>query len=153
MKTRAFFSTVIVFAFCFSVYSQNTLPDYLIIEKNFPGKSDLENAMKDSENVFFNNSSSPVFTQIGSILENKGINNLHLFIQTEPGKMIFQGMILTNSNISGFAEYLSTWKNSVKGRVIIHSNIIFNYPEGNELKQNLENITGLPFEIRNIRNN
>jgi len=153
MKTRAYFTAVILFALCFSVNSQNLLPDYLIIEKNFPGKSDLEKSMKDSENVFFNNTSSPVFTQISSIIEGKGINNLHLFIQTESGKMIFEGIILTNTNISGFAEHLSTWKNSVKGRVIIHSNVIFNNTEGDELKQKLESITGLPFEIRNIRNN
>ena len=110
MKTKVIFSVIVLITMLFSVNGQTALPDYLIIEKNYSGKANLEKAMKGSENVFFNNSSSPVLLQIGAILKDKEINNLHLFIQTESGKLIFEGLTLTNTNINDYPEQFSVLK-------------------------------------------
>jgi Domain of unknown function (DUF4347) len=153
MKTKAFFTLIILIALCNSIKCQNNLSDFLIIEKNYFGKADLEKSMRNSENVFFNNTTTPVIAQVEIILKGKMINNLHLLVQTENGKMIFENTVLSNANVANFSNYISVWKNSVKGKIIIHSNHIFSGEDGILLKQKLEEISGLPFEIRSIRNN
>jgi hypothetical protein len=60
----------------------------------------------------------------------------------------FGSLNITNFNIMDYSKHFIGWKQVVKGRVIIHSNVVFSDANGIELKKKLEELTGLPFEIR-----
>ena len=133
--------------------AQNVLSDFLMFESNYSELSLYQKTLKETENVFFNTSQEPMFNFVISLLKNKEINNLHLYLDCKPGELDFGGLKITNLNIMDYSKYFNGWKQVVKGRVIIHSNIVFNDDNGLELKKKLEEITGLPFELRLTKEN
>lgn len=153
MKTKSIYFTIILGLVLNFTYAQNVLSDFLIFESNYSELPNYEKSLKGTENVFFNTTQSPVFTLVNSILKEKGINNLHLYLDTKPGELYFGSTKITNFNIMDYSEHFIGWKHLVKGRVIIHSNVVFSGDNGIELKQKLEEITGLPFELRTNERN
>jgi len=148
MKTRPFlFAIILGFAFNTS-YAQNVLSDFLMFESNYSELSNYQKTMKGSENVFFNTSQEPMFNFVLSQLKDKEINNLHLYLDCQPGELSFGSLKITNFNIMDYSKHFIGWKQVVKGRVIIHSNVVFSDANGIELKKKLEELTGLPFELR-----
>jgi hypothetical protein len=148
MKTRPFFFAIILGFVCNTSYAQNVLSDFLMFESNYSELSHYQKTMKETQNVFFNTSQEPMFNFVLSQLKDKEINNLHLYLDCQPGELSFGGLKITNLNIMDYSKNFVGWKQLIKGRVIIHSNDVFDGANGIELKQKLEEITGLPFEIR-----
>lgn len=153
MKTRPFYLAIILGIVFSTGNAQNVLSDFLMFESNYSELSKYQKSMKDTENVFFNNSHEPIFHFVLSLLKNKEINNLHLYLETQPGMLIFGNIKVTNVNIMDYSKYFNEWKQVVQGRVIIHSNVVFNDAKGIELKKTLEELTGLPFELRREKEN
>lgn len=153
MKTKSFFLGFILGFLLNAGIAQNVLSDFLMFESNYSEISQYQKTMKDTENVFFNTSQEPMFQFVQSRLKNKEINNLHLYLETQPGVLIFGNIKVTKENIIDYSHFFNKWKQVVKGRVIIHSNVLFKDSNGIELKKKLEEITGLPFELRLTKEN
>ena len=148
MKPFALLLPIILTVLCTSSYSQTNQTDYLVIESNFPGKSEFEKSVKGSENIYFNKSETPVLFQFDSLLAGENINNLHLYVSATPGEINFGKFILTPQNLTDYSNQFKGLKNLIRGRVIIHSNLVFTGEKGIQLKQKLEEISGLHFETR-----
>lgn len=148
MKTKTFFLAVLLCFVFNSGKAQNSKSDFLMFESNYSELPQYQKSMKDTENVFFNTSHEPMFHFVLSLLKNREINNLHLYLDAQPGVLTFGDVRITIVNIADYSKFFEEWKQVVKGRVIIHSNIVFSDSNGIELKKKLEEITGLPFELR-----
>jgi hypothetical protein len=148
MKPLSIILPVILIILNSNSYGQTNQADYLVIENNFPGKTEFEKSVKGSENIYFNKSEIPVIYQLDSLLEGENINNLHLYLNTKPGEINFGKIILTPQNLSEYSDRLKGLKKLVSGRVIIHNNLVFTEEKGALLKQMLEEISGLHFETR-----
>jgi hypothetical protein len=144
---------IIVFIALFSalnvnVFGQSSQIDYQVVENNYPGRIEFEKSVKGSQNFYFNKSEIPVLLQLDSILMGKYINNLHLYVSAKPGEIDFGRFILSADNVAGYSSQLKNLNQIVMGRVVIHNSLVFNEVRGKQLKQKLQEISGLPFETR-----
>lgn len=119
-----------------------------IVDRNTPEKTRVMKSLEDSNNVIAIESTKPGAYIIGAMLENKTINDLHVYVETRPGVLVFDSGELNVHNIQDHASFLKTWGESIKGKVVIHSNKVFTGAEGIMLKKQLEQLTGLLFEMR-----
>ncbi len=83
--------------------------------------------------------------QIVKALDGRTVQDLHIYLESKPGELIFNSMAITSKNVYECKELLAKWKSSVKGKVMIHSIVAFTTPAGTELKQQLEQLSGLEF--------
>jgi hypothetical protein len=129
-------------------YAQNNLADYLVVESNYPGRAAFENSVRGSENIYFNKTEIPVLFKLDSLLAGENINNLHLYLSAKAGEIDFGKLIITVDNAVDYTDQLKNLKQFVRGRVIVHNNLVFSEEKGMLLKQKLQDISGLPFETR-----
>ena len=141
-------STTLFTALNASIFGQSNQIDFQVVESNYPDRAEFEKSVKGSENFYFNKSEIPVLLQLDSILGEKDINNLHLYLRAKPGEIDFGKFILTAENVVHYSNQLKNLKQIVRGRVVIHNNLVFNEEKGKQLKQKLQEISGLPFETR-----
>lgn len=153
MNTKTFCLAVFLCFVTSTSQAQNSKSDFLMFESNYSELPQYQKSMKDTENVFFNTSQEPMFHFVLSLLKNREINNLHLYLEAQPGVLTFGDVIITNVNITDYSKYFEGWRLVVNGRVIIHSNVVFSDSNGIELKKKLEEITGVPFELRYTNEN
>lgn len=87
--------------------------------------------------------------QISGALANIQIKDLHIYVLTKPGAMIFNSIALIPDRLIDFPYDLNPWSKFISGKVVIHSDVVFVGEEGLLLKQRLESITGLEFTMQN----
>jgi len=87
--------------------------------------------------------------QISNSLENLKIEDLHIYVLTKPGAIIFNSIDVTTDNVDDLSDDLKILNRYVTNQVVIHSTIVFSGDEGILLKQRLEEITGLVFTTQN----
>lgn len=121
--------------------------DYVIVDNSAPNKTMLQEQYSSNPQAFFNESQKPALYVQSQMLQGKTINNLIVYVQTQPGVLNYGGGAITSSNIDEFAADLSGWSSIVKGSIIIHSADVFSGPEGNSLKSKLESLTGCTVEM------
>lgn len=148
MKPFSIILTILIITLSGTSYAQNNLADYLVVESNYPGRTAFENSVKGSENIYFNKNEIPVLFKLDSLLTGENINNLHLYLSAKAGEIDFGKIIITADNVLDYTAQLKNLKQIVRGRVIVHSNLVFSEETGKLLKQKLQEITGLPFETR-----
>lgn len=141
-------STIIFFKVSLCLTAQIGTHDMAIVDRNTPEKTRVMKSLEDSNNVIAIESTKPGAYIIGAMLENKSINDLHVYVETRPGVLVFDSGELNVHNIQDNASFLKTWGESIKGKVFIHSNKVFTGAEGIMLKTQLEQLTGLLFEMR-----
>ncbi len=83
--------------------------------------------------------------QIANAIAHKQLEELHIYVATKPGAMVFNNIALTAETVDLFAKDLASWKQNVRQRVVVHGEFVFDGEEGQALKQRLEAITGLQF--------
>jgi len=124
-----------------SLIAQN-LTDYAIIDLNAPNQSVLLEQYSGNPQVFFNESQKPALYVHNQMLMGRMVNNLFVYVQTQPGVLNYGGGAISNANIDDYADVLSGWSSVVKGSIIIHSADVFSGSEGAMLKSKLESLTG-----------
>ena len=80
---------------------------------------------------------------------NLQIEDLHIYVLTKPGAIVFNSIAVTPNNVNDLSADLKTWSKNVSNQVVIHSEVVFAGDEGILLKQSLEDITGLIFTTQN----
>lgn len=120
--------------------------DFIIVDEIADEAELLEEEYKNRPNVFFTNGISPnALEQISISIMEKQFDELHIYVLTKPGAIIFNSISVTTSNVDDYAEVLKHLACKVKNSVVIHSDIVFTRDEGLLLKQRLEEHTGLTF--------
>ena len=83
--------------------------------------------------------------QITKAIKGLVIRDLHVYLSGKPGELVFNSVTVNSVNVGEFKEQIMKWKNSISGKVVIHSPGAFTSPSGIELKKQLEEISGLEF--------
>ncbi len=83
--------------------------------------------------------------QITKAINGRTVQDLHIYLVNKPGELVFNTVSISSENVNECIESLAKWKSAVKGRVVIHSQVVFTTPAGIELKQQLEKLSGLEF--------
>ena len=140
----------LVLGFTIQVMAQTTPNDFTIVgqSSNDGNMRQIEKRYQHRVNTcFITDSEINAIDQIGVALATKGkVENLHIYLKTSPGELIFSNStILTINNINDFSMSLQNWKQYVSGKVVIHSHVVFDQPEGLQLRKNLETLSGLQF--------
>jgi len=86
--------------------------------------------------------------QIANALEGKEVSNLHLFVSTEPGSIVFSNMTINAENLKENALILLQMASFVSENIIIHSPNVFTTELGIDFKFKLEQLTGLNFTVQ-----
>lgn len=77
------------------------------------------------------------------------IEELHIYVLTKPGAIVFNSIAITINNIDDWSTDLEALSEKVSNQVVIHSDVVFTGEEGIELKERLEGPTGLVFTAQN----
>ena len=120
--------------------------DFIVIDEIVENITQLKAEFDDQPN---DGTSLNAIKQISNAAEMLQIENLHIYVPTKPGAIVFNSIAITTINVDDLAEELKEWSNVVTNQVVIHSEVVFTGDEGNLLKQRLEEITGLVFTTQN----
>ncbi len=120
----------------------------MVIDQTIDNKASLMAEKSNGHEVFVNESTKPATYVIAAMIEDKGIHDLHLHVDTRPGAMLFRSGVLNLSTIPEHLAFLEQWKQGIRGRVIVYSNTVFEGEAGQSFKQALEHTTGLLFEMQ-----
>ena len=118
---------------------------------NFPDDIEqLKSEFSAQTNVYVIDGITPnALKQISITMDNLTIEDLHIYVLTKPGAIIFNSMDVTKDNVDELSEELKTLNRYVTNQVVIHSDVVFSGANGTFLKQRLEEITGLEFTTQN----
>jgi len=124
--------------------------DYFVIDEIAQNYEELEAEYIGQTNVYWTDGNSiNAIEQISNAANTVQVENLHIYVPTKPGAIVFSSIAITTLNIDELAEQLTTWSNVVGKQVVIHSDVVFTGAQGILLKQRLEEITGLAFTMQN----
>jgi hypothetical protein len=126
--------------------AQNT-SDYVFVETNAPNHEVLMQQYQGNPFVYFNDNSKPALYVYDQMLGGRLVNNLFVYVETQPGALLFQSGTITAENIDEHADYLNAWSDNVFGTIIIHSADVFTGSAGAILKSKLETLTGCAVEM------
>jgi len=127
-----------------------TYSDFIVIDEIAENYAQLESEFSGQANVYWTDANSPnAIEQISLTASTLQIENLHIYVPTKPGAIVFNSIAITNHNLDELTEHLSAWNYLVTTQVVIHSEVVFTGEEGILLKQRLEEITGLVFTMQN----
>lgn len=133
----------------FNAYSQSN-SEFIIIDEIANNAEQLISEFSNQSNVYVTDGITPnALGQIHNSVENLQIDDLHIYVLTKPGAIVFNSIAITADNINDWSADLKTLSGVVKNKVIIHSEVVFTGEEGVRLKEHLEEITGLLFTTQN----
>ena len=149
MKISKIIFAIILLCPGLNVFSQ-VVSDYIVIDEIADNMTQLKAEFKDQPNVYWTDGTTiNALRQIALASEGKQIENLHIYVPTKPGAIVFSSIAITSYDVEEVAEELKALSNFVGNSVVIHSEVVFNGEEGQLLKQKLEEITGLLFTTQN----
>lgn len=149
MKISKTILTIILLFTVMNVFSQ-AVSDFVVIDEIADNMTELKAEFLDQANVLWiTGTSIDALSQIASASQGKQIENLHLYVPTKPGAIVFSSLAITSNDVNEVKEELETLSNFVSRSVVIHSEVVFMGEEGQLLKQQLEAITGLLFTTQN----
>lgn len=135
---------VIVFVCSFVHASSQSYSDFIVIDEIAEDMSELKSEFGNQANVYWIvGTSVNAIHQISTATEAIQIENLHIYVPTKPGAIVFSSIAITSENIQEVENELAAWSNLVSSKVVIHSEVVFTGDEGALLKRRLEEITGL----------
>lgn len=145
---KKIFTIITALLFLVNGFAQSS-NDYIVIDEIAEDVESLK-AQFDNSNVYLTKGGDMnAINQITNAIKNQQIENLHLFVASKPGALVFSSISIVNSNVNKLALELAKWKSNVSGEIIIHSDVVFNGEEGTQLKNELERLTGLTFTTIN----
>ena len=150
-KSKLTLVSILMFAVLYA-YSQ-PISEFIIIDEIAENAEQLKSAYADQSNVYFTNGISPnALGQISGATENLQIEDLHIYVLTKPGAIVFNSIAVTLNNMEDWSADLKALSGKVTNRVVLHSEHVFSGEEGLLLKKRLEEITGLAFTTQNENN-
>jgi hypothetical protein len=139
----------LVLALGINALAQNINTDFVVLDYSCPNGEVLKAQYKGQANSFVVTASQLLAPgQITKALTGKKVNDLHIFVWSKPGSMVFTSIALTPENIQEYTSLLATWKSHVSGKVVVHSTDVFTAERGLDFKAKLEQITGLTFIMK-----
>jgi len=149
MKISKIIFAIILLCPALSVFSQ-VVSDFIVIDEIADNMTQLKAEFKDQPNVYWTDGTTiNALRQIAIASEGMQIENLHIYVPSKPGAIVFSSIAITSYDVEEVAEELKALSNFVGNSVVIHSEVVFNGEEGQLLKQKLEEITGLLFTTQN----
>lgn len=81
---------------------------------------------------------------IADELKAKSYSEIHLFVLTKPGSMIFDKLNILAKNVDDYALLFAEWKKSLtpETKIIIHSEVLASVPEGEKIIESISDFTG-----------
>ncbi|MDX2432641.1 MAG: DUF4347 domain-containing protein [Bacteroides sp.] len=136
---------IILLCFAAPLFSQS-LEDLIIIDESADNYTGLQAEFANQANVYFTDGNTPdALRQITDQLVDLRIRDLHIYVPTKPGAIVFASIALTWESVDELPLELTDWTGVISGKVVIHSEVVFTGDEGQILKQELESKTGLAF--------
>jgi len=146
MQTKKTLLTIFTFLMVVNITAQKS--DFIVVDEIAGNIEQLKVQYDGQPNVYFTEGIEPMAPeQIAIALETQQVADLHIHVPTKPGAIVFNSIAITPGKVENLAEPLKKWGNHVSGQVFIHSNSVFTTGTGIELKQKLEEITGLFFSM------
>jgi len=135
---------VIVLLCSFVHASSQSYSDFIVIDEIAEDMAELKSEYGNQANVYWIvGTSVNAINQISTAAEAIQIENLHIYVSTKPGAIVFNNIAITSENVNEVENELLAWSNIVSSKVVIHSEVVFTGEEGARLKRRLEEITGL----------
>ena len=149
MKKTAITLITILLCTVFNAYSQS-ISEFIIIDEIADNAEELISEFSNQSNVYVTNDIAPnALGQIVGSVGNQQVEDLHIYVSTKPGAIVFNSIAITMDNADEWSADLEAWSGIVSGKIIIHSDVVFSGDEGILLKERLEDITGLSFTTQN----
>ena len=133
--------TVLIVALlvCTGIFGQN----FAVIDDNYPNVGQAKARFYSQQTYLVKDNQVKAANQISNALEGRQVSNLHLFVSTEPGSIVFSNMTINADNLKEYALMLLQMSSYVKDNIIIHSSNVFTTEMGIDFKTKLEQLTGL----------
>lgn len=133
--------TVLFFALlvCTGIFGQN----FAVIDDTYPNVGQAKARYYSQQIYQVKDNQVMAANQISNALQGREVSNLHLFVSTEPGSIVFSNMTINADNLKEYALMLLQMSSYVKDNIIIHSQNVFTTDLGLDFKTKLEQLTGL----------
>lgn len=152
MKNPRLIPLTILLLSVVNAFSQSNT-EFIIIDEIAENAEQLKAEFANQSNVYITDGISPnALGQISNSIENLQIEDLHIYVLTKPGAIVFNSLAVTLNNMDDWSTDLQALSSYVTNKVIIHSELVFSGEEGILLKERLEEITGLAFITENGNN-
>jgi hypothetical protein len=81
---------------------------------------------------------------ISNELKNQIYSEVHLFVLTKPGSMIFDELTILAGNVDDYSSFFAEWGESLTpgAKIVIHSQILTSDPAGLTLVHRISELTG-----------
>lgn len=129
---------------CTGIFSQN----FAVIDDTYLNVKQAKARYYSQQTYMVKDNQVNPANQIATALDGKSVTNLHLFVSTEPGSIVFSNMILNADNLKENAFILLQMASYVSENIIIHSPNVFTTDLGIDFKNKLEQLTGLNFTVQ-----
>lgn len=132
---------VLIFALlvCTGIFGQN----FAVIDDTYSNVGQAKARFYSQQTYLVKDNQVKAANQISNALDGHQVSNLHLFVSTEPGSIIFSNMTINADNLKEYALMLLQMSSYVKDNIIIHSTNVFTTEMGIDFKNKLEQLTGL----------
>ena len=133
--------TVLFFTllFCTGIFGQN----FAVIDDSYQNIGQAKARFYSQQTYQVKDNQVMAANQISNALEGREVSNLHLFVSTEPGSIVFSNMTINADNLKEYALMLLQMSSYVRDNIIIHSQNVFTTELGIDFKTKLEQLTGL----------
>jgi hypothetical protein len=123
----------------YGAFAQN----FAVIDEDFANAEQARNRYFSQQTCVVKHEQDLASNQISAAMDGRMISNLHLFVTTEPGSIVFCNMTLTSENLKDYALNLLQMASCVSDKIIVHSTNVFSTEQGIDFKNKLEQLTGL----------
>jgi hypothetical protein len=123
----------------YGAFAQN----FAVIDENYANVEQARNRYFSQQTCMVKHVQNLASNQISNAMDGRMVSNLHLYVTTEPGSIVFCNMTLTSENLKDYALNLLQMASCVSDKIIVHSTNVFTTEQGIDFKNKLEQLTGL----------
>jgi hypothetical protein len=119
-------------------------PRLFIIDRLVPDAAESISDKNASDEIFILPDTGNPLALITDKLKGGSFSEIHLYLLTKPGSMIFDELTILTDNIEDCAVHFREWKKHLSPgtRIIIHSDTLDSVPEGAGLTERIADLTG-----------
>ena len=126
-------------------------PKIFVIDKLITDAIDITDNVSASDKILNLPDSGDPLVIIADELKTGTYSEVHLFLLTKPGSMIFDELNILADNVYEFTSSFGEWKKYLapEAKIIIHSGVLTSEPDGVILVERLEELTGATVLVQN----
>lgn len=104
-----------------------------------------------TDEIFILPDSGNPLSVISEKLKQKSWSEIHLFLLTKPGSMIFDELTILVENLDDNSSHFREWRKYLApgAKIIIHSETLTSVPEGTNLVETIAELTGATVLVQN----